>query len=322
MTSVKPLGNGIYQIELVPVDQIYNATAYLIRGKLKTVLIETGASRSNGAIREAMAELGLSPEDLDAVIVTHIHLDHSGGAGLLLEQCPNATLYVHEKGAPHLADPEKLIAGSRAVYGDSFDHYFAPVVPVLEDRIHPLADNDTLDIGDGRVLQMLESPGHALHHMAVFDPESRGIFTGDAAGIYYHALERDYGVKVALPSTTPTQFDPDATRATLDRMLSLDPARLYYTHFGMAQPAKELLASTKNWLDLFAVECVAYYRKALSLDQLTDYLQRRVMERLTEMGVADDADCLEYMEIDNRINAQGLIAYMERLERKNEKAKR
>lgn len=315
MTHVKPLGNEIYQIELVQVDQVYNATAYLIRGKRRNVLVETGASRSNGAVRDAMTELGLSAEDIHAVVVTHIHLDHSGGAGLLMEQCPDATLYVHEKGAPHLVDPEKLIAGSRAVYGDSFDHYFQPVVPVPEHRIHTLVDDDTLDLGNGRVLRMIDSPGHALHHMAVFDPESRGIFTGDAAGIYYHALERDFGVKVPLPSTTPTQFDPDAMLATLDRMLALDPARLYYTHYGMAEPATELLESTKEWTALFAKECIEYYLENRSLDLLTEYLQHRVMERLARMGVADNAPCLEYMKIDNLINAQGLIAYVERKER-------
>lgn len=212
-------------MELVPLEQVYNATAYLICGKHRNVIIETGASRSNGVIRDAMTGLGLSVDDIHAIVVTHIHLDHSGGAGLLMEQCPNATLYVHEKGAPHLVDPEKLISGSRAVYGDSFDHYFLPVLPVPEHRIHPLVHNDRLDLGGDRVLQMIDSPGHALHHMAVFDPESRGIFTGDAAGIYYHALEQEFGVKVSLPSTTPTQFDPNAMLATLNRMLSLDPAR-------------------------------------------------------------------------------------------------
>lgn len=315
MSLVTPLGNEVYQMEIVPVEQVYNATAYLIRGNNRNVIIETGASRSNGAIRDALTALGVSVEDIHAIVVTHIHLDHSGGAGLLMRQCPNATLYAHTKGVSHLIGPEKLISGSRAVYGDSFDHYFLPVLPVPEHRIHPLGDNDELDLGAGRVLRMIDSPGHALHQMVVYDPESRGIFTGDAAGIYYHALEREFGVKIALPSTTPTQFDPDATLATLDRMLSLDPARLYYTHYGVAEPATALLESTKNWLALFAKECVDYYRKTFSLDQLTDYLQNRVMERLKQMGVSNHADCLEYMKIDNRINAQGLIAYVERLER-------
>ena len=316
MTSVKHLGNEIYQIELVPVDQVYNATAYLIRGTKRNVIIETGASRSNGAIQNAITDLGLSMANIHAVIVTHIHLDHSGGAGLLMGQCPGATLYAHEKGVPHLVDPDKLISGSRAVYGEAFDNLFLPVVPVPEHRIHAIVDNDRLDLGGGRELRMIDSPGHALHHMAVFDPESRGIFTGDAAGLYYKPLERDYGVKVSLPSTTPTQYDPDAMLATLNCFLAFEPLRLYFTHYGMAEPAMEVLESTKEWLTLFSEECVDYYRKTRSLDLLTNYMQQRVEERLARMGVPENADCFGYMKIDNRINAQGLIAYVDRLERK------
>ncbi len=321
MTSATPLGNEIYQIELVPADQLYNATAYLVRGTDRNVIIETGASRSNGALRNAITDLGLSTADIDAVIVTHIHLDHSGGAGLLMEQCPGTTLYAHEKGVPHLIDPDKLISGSRAVYGNAFDRLFQPVIPVPEERIHAIAGNDRLDLGGGRALQMIDSPGHALHHMAVFDPESRGIFTGDAAGLYYKPLERDYGVKVALPSTTPTQYDPDAMLATLDRFLSFNPLRLYFTHYGMAEPAREVLESTKEWLALFSEECADYYRETRSLPLLTDYLQQRVEERLARMGVPDNADCFGYMKKDNLINAQGLIAYVDRLERQKSMAK-
>ncbi len=319
MGRVKSLGYGAYQIELVPISEVYNATGYLIIGEEKTVLIETGASRSNAAILDALSQLEVSTGSIDAIIATHIHLDHSGGAGVLMEQCPNAVMMVHEKGVPHLVDPERLITGSRVVYGDTFDKYFDPVKAIAEKRVKPLLDGDQLDLGGGRQLAFLSSPGHALHHMMVFDEVSEGIFTGDAAGIYYHSLEQEFGAKVALPSTTPTQFDPEAMLTTLNHMLDLKPQRLYYTHYGMAEPAGELLKSTKAWLSLFAEACVAFYREHRSLEKLSHYLQEEVMKRLSAEGVTKKARCLGYMTIDNQINAQGLIAYVERLERQKKK---
>ena len=319
MSRVKSLGFGIYQIELAPIEEQYNTTGYLVLGKRRNTIIETGTSRSNPAILQSLQELNLSPCDIHAILATHIHLDHSGGAGLLMEQCSHATMYIHEKGLPHLVSPERLIAGSRAVYGRMFDTYFHPVQPVPKERIQALHDGDRLDLGEGRTLRFVNSPGHALHHMIVYDEASEGIFTGDAAGIYYPALEQEFGVRVALPSTTPTQFDPEATLHTLNTMLELKPRRLYYTHFGMGEPAIELLQNAKSWLGLFGEECVAHYRQYRSLERMTKHLQREVIKRLAREGVVREPKCLEYLKTDNRLNAMGLVSYCERLERKKEK---
>ncbi len=319
MSPVKSLGYGVYQVELVPVDELFNSTGYIILGKEKNVIVETGASRSNSAIREALDDLNVPLSEIHAIVATHIHLDHSGGAGLLMEQCPNAVMYVHTKGMTHLVDPEVLIAGSKEVYGDMFDHYFNPVVPIPENRVCGMLDGDQLDIGGGRTLTFVDSPGHALHHLVVNDIESQGIFSGDAAGIFYKALENEFGVKVTLPSTTPTQFDPAAMRDTLDKLLSLKPKRIYFTHFGMAEPADMLLEEAKKWLELFASDCVTYYHDNPSVTALNDYLQDEVVKRLEARGVSENAKCYGNMKKDNLINAQGIIAYVKRLERQKAK---
>ena len=311
MSTVKSLGFGIYQMELVPMDELYNTTGYLILGKKQNAIVETGASRSNVVILNSLKELNISVDDIHAIIATHIHPDHAGGAGLLMGQCPNAIMYVHERGLPHLVAPGKLATASRAVYGESFDSYFHPIIPIPAERVQAVRDGDQL--------HFIDSPGHALHHMVVYDAETRGIFTGDAAGIYYPSLEREFGVRVALPSSTPTQFDPEDTLSTLNKMSDLKPQRLYYTHFGLGEPAGPLLDSTRSWLDLYRKECVAHYRKYSSLALLAEYLQEAVMKRLQKEGVTENPECLWYMKIDNQLNAQGLVAYCERLERQKKR---
>lgn len=321
MSVVSPLGYGIHQIELVPIDDTYATTGYLILGKEQNAIVETGASASNAAILAGLRELNVSTEEIHAIVVTHVHLDHAGGAGTLAEQCPNATVYVHERGMPHLADPEKLIAASRAVYGKSFDRLFHSVKPIPKKRIRALRDGDQLDLGERRLLRFIDTPGHALHHISIVDEESGGIFSGDAAGMYYPELNRKFGIQVALPATTPTQFDPADTLSTLNKMSDLKPRRLYYTHIGMGEPAIPLLDEVKSWLELYGEKCVEIYRKNPSLKLLTNFLHEAVAKRLEKRGAVGDCESLRNMEIHNELNALGLVAYDNRMERRKKKAK-
>ena len=157
----------------------------------KLTLIETSASPSVPYILKGLAALGVHPDDVLYIIVTHIHLDHAGGAGLMLEHCPNAKVVVHPKGARHLADPSRLIQGAKAVYGEKFKELFDPVVKVPEDRLIIKEDGDSLELGENINLLFIDSPGHANHHFSIYHPSSNGIFSGDTAGIFYPQIYRE-----------------------------------------------------------------------------------------------------------------------------------
>ena len=135
-------------------------------------LIETGPSPSIKHVKQGLVSLGYSLEDVKYIIVTHVHLDHAGGAGLLLTECPNAQVVVHPRGIRHLEDPSKLIAGAKTVYGESFSDLFDPIIPIPEDRLVEKGEGDTLTIGENCTLEFLDTPGHAKHHLSIYDPVS------------------------------------------------------------------------------------------------------------------------------------------------------
>ncbi|MBU3916145.1 MBL fold metallo-hydrolase, partial [bacterium] len=292
----------------------YKTTGYLIQGK-KTIIIETGAAPSNKVILSALEELGIALDKIDAIAVTHIHLDHSGGAGLLMSQCPNAVLLAHEKAKRHLADPEKLTLGARQVYGDAFNSLFNPILPIHEDRIEIMKDEDAFDLGEDRVLKFYNSPGHAFHHFLIHDPKSKGIFAGDSAGLFYDRIYKEHGIKISIPVTSPPQFAPELMIETIDKMISLNPERIYYTHFGMSDSAIELLYQAKEWVSFFSDECVEFCKQDRSLENLTDYIQEQVLVRLEKMGIPPTLSDKENLRHDNWLNAQGIIAYVARMEK-------
>src|SRR5690625_2393642 len=154
-------------------------------------IVETGPSPSVKYIKQGLQDLGFSLDEVKYIIVTHIHLDHAGGAGLLARECPNAKVVVHPRGERHLIDPTKLAAGARAIYGDSFSELFDPIVPIAADRLIVKNEGDTLKIGSDCTLEFLNTPGHSKHHFSIYDPVSNGIFTGDTAGIRYQQLIHD-----------------------------------------------------------------------------------------------------------------------------------
>src|SRR5699024_5587550 len=216
-------------------------------------LIETGPSPSVEHIKQGLVSLGLSLDDVKYIIVTHVHLDHAGGAGLLLESCPNAQVIVHARGYRHLEDPTKLIKGAKAVYGETFSDLFDPIVPIPEERLMEMGEGDTLSIGPKCMLEFLDTPGHAKHHFSIYDPVSNGIFTGDAVGIRYEQLIDD-DVDFFLPSTSPNHFDPEVMHQTIQRVREMNVSRIYYGHFGMTLKIDKALNDVSEWLDVFAEE--------------------------------------------------------------------
>jgi glyoxylase-like metal-dependent hydrolase (beta-lactamase superfamily II) len=208
------------------------AAAYIVRGARSAAIVETATSLCAPRILAALGTAGVAPEDVSHVIVTHVHLDHAGGAGALVRALPRAKLVVHPRGARHMVDPAKLVAGTTEVYGaEAFRRLYGEVVPVPAERVIEAPDGFTVDLGS-RPLRVLDAPGHARHHFVLHDPASAGFFTGDAFGLSYRELDSAAGAFV-FPTTTPVQFDPPALHATVDRMLAEKPARLYLTHYGM-----------------------------------------------------------------------------------------
>ena len=193
--------------------------------------MDTGTSSSVPGLMEVLQKKNLAPADVAYVFVTHIHLDHAGGAGEFMHRFPNAKLVVHPRGARHMADPARLVASAMAVYGEAeFKRLYGDIRPVDANRIIEAPDGFSLDF-NGRPLLFLDTPGHARHHYCIFDKQSQSFFTGDTFGISYREFDVD-GMEFVFPTTTPVQFDPVAAHASLDRIMSYHPSYAFLTHYG------------------------------------------------------------------------------------------
>ena len=283
---------------------------YVLREEELT-LVDTGPSPSVPRILKGLEELGLDPADVRYVIVTHIHLDHAGGAGLLLESCPRAQVVVHPRGARHLADPSRLVAGARAIYQDQFDALFDPVVPVPKDRLIVKGDGDTLKIGPECTLTFLDSPGHAAHHFSIYDPASGGLFTGDTAGIRYHELE-DCGFVLHLPVTSPNQFDPEAMRRSIERFRKMKAERIFFGHFGMEEQPEAVYEEVLGWLDRFVRTGESVFAEGGGPSEIEERLMEQVREHLRERKVPEDHPVYRQLKMDLFVSALGIVDYLEK----------
>ncbi|WP_085505553.1 MBL fold metallo-hydrolase [Thalassobacillus devorans] len=299
------LGNRIQLIDGYDLGMPGRTGTYVLNEEHLT-LIETGPSPSIPYVLEGLKELDINPEAIRYIIVTHIHLDHAGGAGLLLKECPNAEVVVHPRGKRHLADPSRLIAGARAVYGEKFDELFDPIVPIPEDRLLVKEDGETLDIGPDCTLTFYDSPGHAKHHFSIHDSKSNGIFTGDTVGVRYHQTQ-DKGLTFYLPSTSPNQFDPGAMKASIDRFRTLGVDRIYFGHFGESAQPEEVFQQVEVWLPKF----VAAGEEALANDEGQAGVKKRlyqlVQDYLQNHNIPDTHPVHQVLEVDFEVCAMGIV---------------
>jgi glyoxylase-like metal-dependent hydrolase (beta-lactamase superfamily II) len=241
--QITKLENYLYQIDVETAGIKNFIASYILKGK-QVAMVETGPTSSVPNLLFCLKELNVKLEDVVYVAVSHIHLDHGGGVGRLFKYLPKAKVIVHPRGAPHLANPEKLWQQSREVMGSIAEMYGKPE-PVPEERIIAATDGLTFDIGNGVSLKVVETLGHASHHLSYYEPLSEGIFPGDAAGIYLNEID------VIVP-TTPSPFRLDVALASLDKLISLKPKVLYYSHFGKAYNAVEKLQTYAQQLKLWA----------------------------------------------------------------------
>ena len=250
------IGPGVLEIDTRLGGWERVTAGYLIEGPAP-VLVETGSQSSVPVVLAALEELGLGPRDLAGVVVTHIHLDHAGGVGDVARAFPEATVHVHEKGARHLAEPDRLMRSAALVYGDLLDSLYGRLDPTPADRIHVLADGEEIPVGPGSTLVTVDSPGHAKHHLGlhhVGDAASGLLFAGDAVGVRLP----DGGV--LRPATPPPDFDLDAALHSLQRFRERRPTGLALAHYGLIAEPTNLLAEAEGTLRRWAEVAEAAWR--------------------------------------------------------------
>ncbi|MBT8041211.1 MAG: MBL fold metallo-hydrolase [Gammaproteobacteria bacterium] len=287
------------------------AACYLLETGSAVAVIETGNAASAERILKVAASRGRDPEEISHVIVTHVHLDHAGGAGTLMQRLPQATLVVHPRGARHLIDPSKLEASARAVYGDEkFDEMYGTLLPVPEDRVRIMEDGDSLRVG-GRTLEFMDAPGHARHHFTIWDEETRGWFTGDTFGLSYRELDTGNGAFL-FPTTTPIQFDPPALIDSVDRMMARDPERMYLTHFGRVQDLGRLADDMRAGVDEYVELAKRFEGADDRARHIEEAMMARLMQRARNHGVTlDDEKLRETFAGDVVLNTQGIEFWLE-----------
>ena len=304
-TDFEVLGDGIYLLD-AQYARPGVACFYAILGgqgdQRELAFVETGVSSSLPQALALLTALDLDPAQVRYVMPTHVHLDHAGGAGVMMRAFPNAQLIVHPRGARHLVDPSRLIEGTRAVYGDeAFERLYGEILPVAESRVIAAADDSRFDLA-GRVLRIIDTPGHAWHHYCIVDEASRGIFSGDSFGLGYpHIHDRD-GHRIVIPTTTPIHFAPEELKSSARRLMSFEPEHIYLTHFGpLDQPAQHL-GPYLEWIDRF-VEITESIAPAS--DERIPQLAAALSDALSDAYGLDDA-ALDWLRADLDLNAQGL----------------
>jgi glyoxylase-like metal-dependent hydrolase (beta-lactamase superfamily II) len=285
------------------------AAAYLVRGKTSAAVVETGNAQAVPRVLAALEQAGVPRAAVSHVIVTHVHLDHAGGAGALMRELPEAKLVVHPRGARHMIDPAKLWAGTVAVYGaEATRALYGDPIAVPAARVVEAPDGFSVDLGERR-LAFLDAPGHAKHHLVVHDEATGGFFTGDSFGLSYRELDSAAG-PFFLPTTTPVQFDPVALHATIERMMGKQPERVYLTHFGMVEgDLKSHAATLHREIDAFVAHARA--TGAGRHVELKAALAQALAARLERHGARLGKDeALALFEADLELNAQGLQIWL------------
>ena len=307
LPAPEDLGDGVVAFDTLTGGMTQVTAGYLLTAP-RPALVECGPALSIENLIGGLRSAGMDPDDLAFLVLTHIHLDHAGGAGDVAAAFPNAQIVVSEVGARHLSDPSRLNASAGMVYGPLFDTVYGPCTPIAAERITAVADGDTLDLGGGRTLELLYTPGHAKHHVGVLDHGSGAIFSGDAVGV------RLPGMRFIRPATPPADFHLEAALTSIQRFRDLAPTRLYLTHYGAVDPPDAALAEADERLRLWAETAEAAYHESSELDHVAETLAQRFADELNRDEIADDPDGERRLDLLSgvRSNAAGLLRYFTR----------
>ena len=310
---------GVFDYEhgIVAVDAVYDremqTAVHLVVDNGRAVIVDSATAPAAPRVLDALAARGVSPEEVDYVILTHVHLDHAGGAGELLARCPNATVTVHPRGARHVIDPTRLLAATVEIYGEAHTRrIYGEVIPVPPQRMIETPDGATLR-WQGREFLFLDAPGHARHHVVVRDSTSGHFFAGDTFGLSYRELDVD-ARQFSFPTTSPVQFDPVALHASIDRLMSFRPEALYVTHFGQVRDAPRLAADLHRLIDAHAE--LGERNRFVGTER-----HERLRQGITALVLAERArqewrlsaeETLQVFALDIELNAQGIAAWLDR----------
>jgi glyoxylase-like metal-dependent hydrolase (beta-lactamase superfamily II) len=305
------IGNGITAIDTEYVRPLQDAS-HLIVHDGRGAFVDTGTNDSVPLLLDALRQQDLDVGDVEFVFLTHIHLDHAGGAGSLMQELPNARCVVHPRGAPHMINPEKLIKGTEGVYGvERTREMYGDIVPIAADRVVVPDDEQWLDF-NGRYMQALFTEGHARHHYCLNDPASQGVFTGDSFGISYRELDTAAG-EFIFPTSTPASFDPVEAHRAIDRIMSCEPLQLYLTHYSRVRNLPRLANAMHAGIDAYekmALDCSDADDRLVALEAaMYDYLSTGLIAHGYKGG--DDAK-RAILEVDVALNAAGLVAWLAR----------
>ncbi|MFB4294725.1 MBL fold metallo-hydrolase [Nonomuraea sp. ATR24] len=306
MDNITALGGDVYEIDTKMAGYSGITAGYLILGD-RPCLVETGTSTSAPVVRDALASLGVGPGDLATVVVTHIHLDHAGGVGDIARFFPSAQVVVHEKGARHLAEPSRLMASARMVWGDRLDTLFGELSPTEAERIVALGDTGAIDLGNGRTLSSHYSPGHAKHHVGLIDSYTGDLYVGDAAGVY---LPQTGDLR---PATPPPDFDLQTALDSIALFEALGPQRLLFSHYGPVGAVQETLERSAEELRIWVDLTRQAHAEGMDLDHAVAMVRDRTKERYT--ALAADDETAEHFELLSGApsNVAGILHWLDRV---------
>jgi glyoxylase-like metal-dependent hydrolase (beta-lactamase superfamily II) len=301
------LGHEVFQIDTRMAGYDGITASYLVRGD-RPCLVETGTAPSAPVVRDALASLGVGAGDLATIVVTHIHLDHAGGTGDLAQLFPSAEVVVHELGARHLADPSRLMASARMVWGSELDGLFGTLAPTPQERIRAVDQVGVVDLGGGRRLESHYSPGHARHHVGLVDSVSGDLYVGDAAGLY---IQETGDMR---PATPPPDFDLEVALESLRMFAALQPTRLLFSHFGPVVAVDQALDTAAAEIRVWVEETRQARNAGLDLDHAAAMVAERTRQRyrvLSDDGSAEVA--AKYDRISSTAaNVAGIMRWLDK----------
>lgn len=289
--------------------------AYLVVERGRGAFVDSGTTHSVPRFLDAIDAAGLHVGDIDWVILTHVHLDHAGGAGELMKHLPHARLAVHPRGARHMIDPSVLIAGAAAVYGiEAVRRDYGDIVPTPKERVVEASDGFVVDLA-GRALLCLDTPGHAKHHIAIHDERANAFFTGDIFGLSYREFDTANGPFV-IPTTSPVQFDPDEAHASIDRMMGYEPEAMYLTHYDRVEDVTRLANDLHEQIDAMVAIARRHVGDPDREKRIADDFAELYVGRAQRHGVALSREgIVRLLKVDIRLNAQGIVVWLDRTRR-------
>jgi len=305
------LGDGISVIDVDLLERARFAACYLIEADGAAAIFDAGTNYSVPRILAALHARGVHVDHVRYLIASHVHLDHAGGIGALLRELPNAQVLAHPRGVRHLLDPSALQASAEGVYGAAVvARTYGELVPVPPARLRAVADGERIDLG-GRSLHFMDSPGHARHHITLWDERSASWFTGDCFGISYRDFDGG-AAPLIFPTTSPTQFDPPAMKATIARMLERQPRAMLLTHYARIDQPQARARDLLRLIDEQVRLTQEHAKNENAVAALTDALQRLFYSEVQRLGApVSESETRRLLAIDAELNAKGMLIWYE-----------